>query len=125
MRGVMARKLHHPQIDQIDLSTLLGALSDPIRRNIVRRLADGKEMNCGAFQDEAGKTNLCYHFAKLREAGVTRTRIDGPYRHISLRLDELEGRYPGLLASVIAAAEREWPIPAGEVPNESRDRPLA
>jgi DNA-binding transcriptional ArsR family regulator len=108
----MARKLHHPQLDQIDLSSVLGALSDPIRRSIVRRLADGREMHCGAFHDEGEKSNLCYHFAKLREAGVTRTRIEGPYRLISLRLGELETRYPGLLSSVIAAAEREEEVAA-------------
>jgi DNA-binding transcriptional ArsR family regulator len=103
----MARRLYHPDLDQIDLSTLLGALSDPIRRSIVRRLAHERELHCGAFGDEGEKSNLCYHFAKLREAGVTRTRSDGPFRYISLRTDELEQRYPGLLPSVIAAAERE------------------
>jgi DNA-binding transcriptional ArsR family regulator len=103
----MARRLYHPHVDQIDLSMLLGALSDPIRRSIVRRLARTRELHCGAFGDEGEKSNLCYHFAKLREAGVTRTRIEGPFRYISLRLDELEARYPGLLSSVIAAAEHE------------------
>lgn len=103
----MARRLYHPQIDQIDLTMVLGALSDPIRRSIVRRLAYDKELHCGAFEDEGGKSNLCYHFAKLREAGVTRTRIEGPFRYISLRADELEERYPGLLSAVIAAAEHE------------------
>jgi DNA-binding transcriptional ArsR family regulator len=103
----MVKKLPHPEIEQVDLSALLDALSDPVRRRIVRRLAQAKESHCGAFCDEAAKTNLAYHFAKLRAAGITRTRIEGPYRRISLRLDELETRFPGLLPSVIAAAEQE------------------
>ncbi|SDR54839.1 transcriptional regulator, ArsR family [Rhizobiales bacterium GAS191] len=103
----MAKPLHHPGIDQIDLSSLLDALSDPVRRRIVRRLNEEKEMHCGSFGDEGAKSNLTYHFAKLREAGVTRTRIEGAYRHISLRLAELETRFPGLLTSVLAASERE------------------
>jgi DNA-binding transcriptional ArsR family regulator len=102
----MAKPLHHPRIDEIGLSALLDALSDPVRRSIVRRLNEIKEMSCGSF-DEAAKSNLTYHFARLREAGVTRTRIEGPYRYISLRLEELEQRYPGLLTAVLAAAEGE------------------
>jgi DNA-binding transcriptional ArsR family regulator len=102
----MAKPLHHPDLDQIDLSSLLDALSDPVRRRIVRKLNEEKEMPCGSF-GEAAKSNLSYHYAKLREAGLTRTRIEGPYRYVSLRLDELETRFPGLVAAVLAAAERE------------------
>jgi DNA-binding transcriptional ArsR family regulator len=102
----MAKPLHHPDLEQIDLSSLLDALSDPVRRRIVRKLNEEKEMPCGSF-DEAAKSNLSYHYAKLREAGLTRTRIEGPYRYVSLRLDELETRFPGLVAAVLAASERE------------------
>ena len=103
----MAKPIPHPDIGQIDLSVVLDALSDPVRRSIVRRLHAAKEASCGAFCDEAAKTNLTYHFGKLREAGLTRTRIEGPYRQISLRLEEIEARFPGLLPAVIAASERE------------------
>jgi hypothetical protein len=33
----------------------------------------------------------------LREAGVTRTRPQGTLREISLRRDDLEDRFPGLV----------------------------
>ncbi len=39
----------------------------------------------------------------LREAGVTRTRVDGTQRYIALRRDDLEARFPGLLDSILAA----------------------
>ncbi len=38
-----------------------------------------------------------YHLRLLREAGVTRTRAEGTQRLISLRRDDLEDRFPGLV----------------------------
>ena len=38
-----------------------------------------------------------YHLRLLREAGVTRTRAEGTQRLISLRRDDLERRFPGLV----------------------------
>jgi len=103
----MAKPLHHPRIEEIDLSAVLDALSDPLRRSIVRQLNAAKEMRCGSFNDMAAKPNLTYHYAKLREAGLTHTRIEGSYRYVSLRIDELEQRFPGLLKAVLASPERE------------------
>jgi DNA-binding transcriptional ArsR family regulator len=102
----MAKELYHPDRDQIDLSAVLDALSEPTRRDIVVRLLEVGEAPCQAFDDYAPKTNLSYHYARLREAGVTRTRIDGPYRMISVRVDDLAARFPGLLDAIVAAARR-------------------
>ncbi len=100
----MAKELHHPDRDQIDLSAVLEALSEPTRRDIVRRLLNDGESPCQASSDFAPKTNLSYHLARLREAGITRTRVLGPYRMISVRVDDLNARFPGLLVAIVAAA---------------------
>ena len=42
-----------------------------------------------------------YHLRLLREAGVTRTRAEGTQRLISLRRDDLEDRFPGLVDVLI------------------------
>jgi DNA-binding transcriptional ArsR family regulator len=102
----MAKALHHPDREQIHLSAVLEALSEPIRRDIVLRLLDDGEAPCGAFGECTGKTNLSYHLARLREAGVTRTRADGPYRLISVRIEDLAARFPGLLEAIVAAARQ-------------------
>jgi DNA-binding transcriptional ArsR family regulator len=102
----MPKELHHPRRDQIDLSAVLEALSEPIRRDIVLRLLSAGEAPCQAF-DYAPKTNLSYHYARLREAGVTKTRLVGPYRMISIRTDDLNARFPGLLDAIIAATRVE------------------
>jgi DNA-binding transcriptional ArsR family regulator len=99
----MAKELLHPGIDQIDLSAVLDALSDPTRREIVAYLSEVGEDSCGSMNLLSSKTNLTYHLARLREAGVTRTRIDGARRLISVRADDIEQRFPGLLRAILAA----------------------
>ncbi|MDR3435037.1 helix-turn-helix domain-containing protein [Telmatospirillum sp.] len=101
------RAVTHPPSDQLDLSLILDALSDPIRRRIVIRLAACDEAVCSSFAEFAPKTNLSYHFTRLREAGLIRVRPEGTQRFISLRLSDLEIRFPGLLGSIIKAAGQE------------------
>ncbi len=112
------RYLPHPNREQIELSAVLEALSDPTRLAIVVDLADQKtewEARCGEFVHLGSKTNLTYHFAKLRAAGVTHARAEGTSRFISLRRDDLDARFPGLLDTVIksarAARTRQEPAP--------------
>jgi DNA-binding transcriptional ArsR family regulator len=111
--GAMAKELHHPDRDQIDLSAVLEALSEPTRRDIVLHLLSDGEAPCGAFDGFAPKTNLSYHLARLREAGVTRTRVVGPYRLISVRVDDLAARFPGLLDAIADAARSAKPAAEG------------
>ena len=103
----MSYLLPHPPSDQIELAAVLEALSDPTRLGIVINLADRKtewEARCGEFSHLGSKTNLTYHFAKLRAAGVTHARAEGTSRFISLRREDLDARFPGLLDTVIKAA---------------------
>ncbi|MBZ9674003.1 ArsR/SmtB family transcription factor [Mesorhizobium sp. ES1-3] len=106
--------LPHPNTDQISLPIVLGVLGDPTRLAIVRYLAskEGVPLNCSRFLDLASKTNLSYHLAKLREAGVTRAEVVGTNRMITLRRADLDARFPGLLDSVIAAAADDAALPA-------------
>jgi DNA-binding transcriptional ArsR family regulator len=100
----MAKELQHPERERIELSAVLEALSEPTRRDIVLRLLEEGEAPCQSAADFAPKTNLSYHYARLREAGVTRARLVGPYRMISVRVEDLNARFPGLLAAIVSAA---------------------
>jgi DNA-binding transcriptional ArsR family regulator len=84
------------------LPSILHALSDPARLEIVRRLAAGSEWTCGRFELGLSKATLSHHFRVLREAGVLRTRPDGRKRLLSLREHDLNARFPGLLQAVLA-----------------------
>lgn len=108
----MAKPLHHPATEAIELSAVLEALSDPLRRAVVLSLATKGEARCATFIEAHGvtKTNLSYHIARLRDAGLVRMRVDGTYRLVSLRREEVEARFPGLLAAVLENARREPPL---------------
>jgi DNA-binding transcriptional ArsR family regulator len=97
------REPHHPSLDELELSAVLHALSDPARLAIVRHLASDDECSCGCFVLDLSKATLSHHLRVLREAGVTRTRPDGRQRLVSLRADDLEARFPGLLGAVLSA----------------------
>jgi len=103
------REPHHPSCDELELSTVLHALSDPARLTIVCALAAGDECTCGTFELGLSKATLSHHFRVLREAGLVRTRPDGRRRMLSLRQDDLEERFPGLLDAVLAADKGRAP----------------
>jgi DNA-binding transcriptional ArsR family regulator len=97
------REPHHPSPAELELSSVLHALSDPGRLAIVEHLGSGCECACGCFSVGLSKPTLSHHLRVLREAGVTYTRCEGRQRLISLRRDDLEARFPGLLDAVLAA----------------------
>lgn len=106
------RELYQPERADIALADVLYALSDPIRLQIVREIAQRGEACCGGLGVPLPKSSVSYHFKVLREAGVTRTRVEGTQRFISLRRDDLETRFPGLLSAVLHATETPAPQPA-------------
>ncbi len=94
----------HPEPEQLELAVVLDALSDPLRLEILVRLADQGELTCGKFGDRAPKTNLTYHFHRLIAAGLVSVRAKGTQRILSLRRDAVDARFPGVLTAVIGAA---------------------
>jgi DNA-binding transcriptional ArsR family regulator len=103
--GVITESLVPVGSDTLDLAAVLHALSDPIRLRIVAQLADGEEHNCGSFGLPIAKSTCSHHFRVLREAGIVQQRIDGKCRLNRLRTEQLEQRFPGLLAAVLRANE--------------------
>jgi predicted transcriptional regulator len=103
------RPLRHPDTDAITLQGVLYALADPVRMGIVRRLYEQGTLNCAqSCGDEAlPRATLSRHFDLLRDAGLVRTERDGVQYLNVLRLDDVETRFPGLLANLLQAAERE------------------
>jgi DNA-binding transcriptional ArsR family regulator len=89
--------------DQMDLASVLHALSDPVRLLIVAKLADGNEHTCGSFTLPVTKSTSSHHFRVLREAGVVAIRVDGKNRFNRLQHDQLDERFPGLIDSVLRA----------------------
>ncbi len=90
----------------LDLSTVLEALSDETRRQIVLQLSR-KDFCCGSFEELGPKTRLTYHFKRLREAGLITSTREGRYLILSLQQRELEEVFPGLLAAVLGSTRKD------------------
>ena len=100
------RELFHPETADISLDAILGALSDPIRRDVLRRSA----LYCGDLSYDVVKSTMSHHFRVLRESGLMHTEREGKHRRITRRDDAIEQRFPGLLAAVgLPAGKGQWP----------------
>jgi DNA-binding transcriptional ArsR family regulator len=100
--------LDQPGRDEIQLTAVLHALSDPQRLRIVQRLAaDAEPRACGSFDLEVSKSTCTHHFRVLRQAGVIEQWREGTSKLSALRRADLDARFPGLLEAVLA------PEPAG------------
>jgi DNA-binding transcriptional ArsR family regulator len=102
VRTVIGVEERVPERDEIQLAGVLHALSDPVRLQIVRYLADvGHEVACSTVPVPVGKSTISHHYKVLREAGIIRVRAEGTRRFHLLRRDDLEARFPGLLDAVL------------------------
>jgi DNA-binding transcriptional ArsR family regulator len=89
---------------EMSLAAVLQALGDPVRLQIVRALAGGEEVACGAFGLGLAPSTMSHHLQVLRAAGLVETRRVGHRKLNTLRDDAVETAFPGLLPSVLAAA---------------------
>lgn len=96
------RQIKHPTIEQVELTDIMYALADPTRLEIVVMLAQaGKKLTCGEINLNRPKSSMSHHFKILRSAGLVETLIEGTEHMNSLRLEEVEGKYPGVLSAVL------------------------
>ncbi len=85
------------------LSSVLAALADPTRLDIVRMLDRDGERSCAALDGGRPKSTMSHHFRVLREAGLLDVRPDGPTHFNRLRREAVDAAFPGLLAAILAA----------------------
>ena len=102
------RPLFHPSLEDVRLEAVLHALSDPVRVAIFAQVAAA---DCArSCQDLAAvndrpipRSSLSQHFKVLREAGLIRSERLGVEMRNTSRCDELNTRFPGLIAAIMAA----------------------
>jgi len=95
--------LPEPPREELRLEAVMAALSDPLRMGIVQTLllrSEAFDHPCGWFGLQRPKSSLTHHFRALREAGLIRQRQYGLERRSHVRIEDLEDRFPGLLALV-------------------------
>src|SRR5690606_29573604 len=59
------------------------------------------EASCGELDGGRPKSSMSHHFRVLRDAGLVCTYAVGTTRMNSLRAEEMESRFPGLLAAIL------------------------
>lgn len=89
------------------LTDVLAALADPARLAIVGQLASGPaaHVSCADVGGTVPKSTRSHQLKTLREAGVLRNAPNGRQRLLTLRRDDLDTRWPGLLAAVLSGVE--------------------
>jgi DNA-binding transcriptional ArsR family regulator len=96
--------LEAPDLSTIDTVTVLQALADPVRLEIVRQLAGCAStgaLTCGQIEVPVGKSTASHHLKTLSRAGITTEREEGTRKYVSLRRAELDEHFPGLIDSVL------------------------
>ncbi len=104
MTATTSRIFDHPGLAGIELTTVLFALSDPARLDLVRQLAAcGPQTvaQCHSVDPQVPKSTFSHHLKTLREAGLIRNEPAGRQRTITLRREELDRRFPGLIDSIL------------------------
>ncbi|MGP1717579.1 MAG: ArsR/SmtB family transcription factor [Methylophilus sp.] len=101
------RQIKHPSLEQVELTDIMYALSDPTRLEIVGRLAKaGRKMTCGEFDLNRPKSSMSHHFKILRAAGLVETLIEGTEHLNALREAEIEQKFPGVLHAVLRSLKQ-------------------
>jgi DNA-binding transcriptional ArsR family regulator len=95
----------HPPKEEITLAGVLGALADPMRLQILKNLLERRDtaLSCSGAAPcpNMAKSTLSHHFRVLRDAGLIRTSKQGVENLNSVRWDEVNERFPGLLKAIM------------------------
>ena len=97
------RTLLHPAGADLTLPNILYALGDSARLQIVEELAAERDpVTCQRFVIEGvAKSTQSHRLKVLREAGLILMVPQGRQVLVSLRRDELNERFPGLLDTIL------------------------
>jgi len=103
------RPLRHPALDDITLADIFHALGDPVRLEIARTLYRAKRpltcLDAVAKIDDLPVSTRSRCFSVLRQAGVIRSQKQGRECFNTLRLDELNKKFPDLIQTIFAQKE--------------------
>lgn len=92
---------NHPKSEDIRLDSVLSALSNPLRLAVVRTIASIDEYPCCDVLPQIPKSTMTHHFRILRDSGVVWQHHIGREYRLSLRREDLDTRFPGLLDAIL------------------------
>jgi|SRR4051794_33407029 len=107
MASRLANPLTIPAEEDFNLFEVMSALTDPVRRAIVMQLAEEPGRACSNTDYGVSKSALTRHWRVLRESGLIKQEAQGNRHRNWLRRDEMDRRFPGLLALVLDESARD------------------
>lgn len=97
-----------PSIEDVTLPGVLFALGDPTRLQIALNLFNSNDaLTCMAAVegiDGLAISSRSHHFGILRQTGIIRSEKKGRETYNSLRVQELEAKFPNVLMSILKSA---------------------
>jgi DNA-binding transcriptional ArsR family regulator len=98
----MPRNFSHPAMKEVTIDGVLYALADPARRAIVAKLMNGESRSCTkSCAVDMSPSTISFHYKTLRENGLIRSEKKGVEVISTLRKEELDKKFPGLLSSIL------------------------
>lgn len=97
----MARPFHHPALKDVEIDSVLHALADPERRNILAKLIASSGLSCAGACGGLPPSTISHHHKVLRDAGLIRSEKKGVEVINTARKAEVDKRFPGLLDTVL------------------------
>jgi DNA-binding transcriptional ArsR family regulator len=97
------RTFFHPRTEDIRLSDVFHALSDPTRLDMIQALLLDPSINCSVRYAEIPKSTRSHHVRILRESGLVWVEPVGTSQRVTVRREELDTRFPGLLDTIVKA----------------------
>jgi DNA-binding transcriptional ArsR family regulator len=95
--------LPQPPRESLTIASVLHALGDPVRLELVRRAWADPASTCSELADglDVPLSTLSNHWRILREAGLISITVDGRHRRIRPRADDMSVRFPGVLDPIL------------------------
>jgi DNA-binding transcriptional ArsR family regulator len=109
----------HPTREDLSLPNILYALGDPLRLKVVGQLAAQCDaVSCGdlVLVEKVAKSTGSHHLKVLREAGLIRMTPQGRRLLVSLRREDLDTRFPGLLEAILQSYSSSSSAPLALAP---------
>lgn len=105
----MSEKIHPPFLE-VEMSDILYALGDPVRLEIARRIYRAKEpLTCQQAVEgipDLPVSSRAHCFQMLRSGGLVLSEKVGRECYNSIRAQEIETKFPGLLRAVFKEAPK-------------------
>ena len=98
---------NHPETDRLQLTKVLHALSDPLRLELVKQLAETTEKRAEPALMSGSLNQRCPITSKCCGKRGSPVRIDGKHRYYSLRKDDLQAAFP-MLEAILQTEPDRW-----------------